>query len=218
MRDDGDAVIGKAEGTGGRISFHTLRQQLLYEVHDPTRYVTPDVVLDMSTIELDDLGGDRVRMRGASGRARPESLKLVAGYDDGWMGSAVVGFCWPDALAKARAVEASIRTQLAERRMAHDELVAEHIGLDTFLGPHADRSNDDQLNEVWLRMALRTRDKRAAEAFPRLFPWLALSGPPYMGGFHGITPPSQLLGLWPTTVRREHVEPHVNVDVAEVGA
>ena len=216
VADDGSATIGKAAGSGGRINFHTLRQQLLYEVHDPTRYITPDVVLDISTIELDDLGADRVRVRGASGRARPDTLKLIAGYDDGWMGHAVVGFCWPDALAKAQAVEQSIRTQVAERGLAHGELIAERIGHDTFLGPHADRANDAELNEVWLRMALRTPDRRVADAFPRLFPWLALSGPPYMGGFHGIAPASRLLGLWPTTVRRELVEPGITVDVADV--
>ncbi len=216
VRDDGDAVIGKAPGTGGRISFHTLRQQLLYEVHDPHAYVTPDVVLDMSTIELDDLGRDRVRVRGARGRARPDTLKMVAGYDDGWMGHAVVGFCWPDAIAKARAVERSIREQVAERGLQHDELIAELIGHDTFLGLHADASRIDDANEVWLRMALRTRHGRVAEAFPRLFPWLALSGPPYMGGFHGIAPASQLLGLWPAVVRRDLVEPDVKVDVVEV--
>jgi hypothetical protein len=215
VREDGSAVIGKAPGTGGRINFHTLRQQLLYEVHDPHAYVTPDVVLDLGTIALDDLGDDRVRVSGAGGKPRPGALKVVAGYDDGWMGHAVVGFCWPDALRKARAVEASIRTQVAERRLPCDELVAEYLGLDTFLGPHAARGDDDELNEVWLRMALRSRDKRAADAFPRMFPWLALSGPPYMGGFHGIAPASRLLGLWPTLVRREQVEPQVRVELID---
>ena len=213
--EDGSALITKAPGTGGRINFHTVRQQLLYEVHDPRAYLSPDVVLDMGELQLDDLGADRVRLSGARGHVPPPTLKLVAGYEDGWMGQAVVGFCWPDALAKARAVVETVQTQLAEKRLAHDELCAEYLGHDCFLGPHADTSRADELNEVWLRMAIRCADRRTADAFPRLFPWLALSGPPYMGGFHGIAPATQLLGLWPTRVRRELVEPHVGIRLIE---
>lgn len=213
--EDGSAIVTKAPSSGGRINFHTLRQQLLYEVHNPHAYYSPDVVLDMGTLRLDDLGQDRVRVSGATGRPRPEALKVVAGFEDGWMGQAVIGFCWPDALAKARAVVASVQVQMKERRMAHDELCVEYVGHDTFLGPHADTSRADDLNEVWLRMAVRCADKRVAEGFPRLFPWMALSGPPYMGGFHGVSPASQLLGLWPTRVRRELVEHEVQVQLLQ---
>ena len=213
VSEDGSAVITKAPGTGGRINFHTLRQQLLYEVQNPHAYLSPDVVLDMGTLHLDDLGHDRVRVRGATGRPAPPSLKIVAGFEDGWMGQAVIGFCWPDALAKADAVVASVKQQLLERKMAHQELCVERLGHDTFLGPHADTRQAAELNEVWLRMAIRCTDKRVADGFGRLFPWMALSGPPFMGGFHGITPASQLLGLWPTTVRRELVESTVNIQL-----
>lgn len=215
VQADGTAVITKAPGTGGRVDFHTVRQQLLYEVHDPHRYVSPDVVLDMGTLRLDDLGGDRVQVSGATGLPRPERLKVVAGYEDGWMGSAVVGFSWPDAWRKARAVARQVRASLAEAGVRVDDFVEEHLGLDTFLGPHADLSGRDQLNEVWLRLAIRTPDKAVADGFGRHLPWLALSGPPYMGGFHGITPASRLLGLWPSTVARHRVEPRVQVDLLE---
>jgi hypothetical protein len=211
--ENGSAVITKAPGTGGRINFHTLRQQLLYEVHDPRRYLSPDVVLDLGAVQLDELGPNRVRLSGAAGSPPPDTLKLVAGYEDGWMGQALVGFCWPDALAKARAVVAGIKTQLQEKRMAHEELCVEFLGHDSFLGPHADTRHEAALNEVWLRMAVRCADRRVAEAFPRLFPWMALSGPPFMGGFHGIQPASQLLGLWPSQLRREHIEAQVQVEV-----
>jgi hypothetical protein len=218
VSEDGAALITKAPGTGGRVDFDTVRQQLLYEVHDPRRYLAPDVVLDMDALRLDDLGADRVRVRGAIGHARPERLKVVAGYDDGWMGQCVIGFCWPDAMAKARATIASVQTQLAERGLAVEELHSEFIGHDAFLGPHADRAHEAELNEVWLRMAVRTREQRTADAFPRLFPWMALSGAPYMGGFHGITPASRLLGVWPTLVAREPVEERLEVTLMDTGA
>jgi hypothetical protein len=216
VSEDGTAVITKAPGTGGRVDFDTLRQQLLYEVHDPHRYVSPDVVLDMGTLRLSDLGGDRVEVKGATGRPRPERLKIVAGYEDGWMGSSVVGFCWPDAYRKAQAAVALVKQSLQEQRVPIDEMLVEYLGLDACLGPHADRSQRDDLNEVWVRVAVRTQDKRHADGLGRHFPWLALSGPPYMCGFHGITPGSQLLGVWPALVARELVESRVNISLLEV--
>lgn len=215
VSEDGSAVITKAPGTGGRIDFHTVRQQLLYEVHDPSRYLSPDVVLDMSALRLDDLGSDRVHLSGARGLARPATLKVVAGFEDGWMGQATVGFCWPDALAKADAVVESVKRQIAERGLRVQQLCVERLGHDAFLGPHAAPADTDPA-EVWLRMAVRCADARSADAFPRLFPWMALSGPPFMGGFHGIAPASQLLGMWPSLVRREQVEPAVRVELSEV--
>lgn len=216
VREDGVAVITKAPQTGGRVNFDTVRQQLLYEVHDPHAYFSPDVVLDMGALRLTDLGDDRVEVRGATGKSRPQQLKIVAGYEDGWMGHAVIGYCWPDAYRKAEATVALIEQALREQKLAVEETHVEYLGVDAFLGPHADRSARDQMNEVWLRMAVRTRDRRAADAFPRLFPLLALSGPPYIGGFHGIAPASQLLGVWPTLATREHIEAGVEVKIEEI--
>jgi hypothetical protein len=215
VREDGTAIICKAPGTGGRIDFDTVRQQLLYEVHNPHAYFSPDVVLDMGTLRLDDLGGDRVRVSGATGRPRPEKLKIVAGYEDGWAGTATIGYSWPGAMKKARATEAIVRQQLAEQKLSFDEIHTEFLGYDSLLGPLADDSQVDALNEVYLKMSVRAKERRLAEAFPRQFPWLALSGPPTASGFSGIEPARQLLGLWPTLVRRELVEPQVSISVTE---
>ncbi|HYS11988.1 MAG TPA: acyclic terpene utilization AtuA family protein [Burkholderiaceae bacterium] len=216
VREDGVAIITKAPHTGGRVSFDTVRQQLLYEVQNPHAYFSPDVVLDMGTLRLTDLGDDRVEVQGATGKPRPAQLKIVAGYEDGWMGHAVIGFCWPDAYRKAEATVALIEQALREQKLPIEETQVEYLGLDAFLGPHADRSARDQMNEVWLRMAVRTRERHVAEAFPRQFPWLALSGPPYMGGFHGIAPASQLLGVWPALAARERIETKVDVQIEEM--
>ena len=100
VSEDGSALLTKAPGTGGKVSFDTLRQQLLYEVHDPHAYYSPDVVLDMGTLDFDDQGNDAVRITGAGGAKRPDTLKVVAGYHDGWMGTGMIGFSWPDAYLK----------------------------------------------------------------------------------------------------------------------
>src|SRR6185295_17720210 len=173
VSEDGGAIITKAPGTGGRINFDTVRQQLLYEVHDPHAYLSPDVVLDMSTLRLDDLGDDCVRLSGASGRARPERLKVVAGFHDGHKAEVTWGFSWPDAYAKAQAAVAIVKTQLAEKRIPHDELFVEYPGLNSAHGALAPLpAQVDELNEVWVRLVLRTQEKSAADGFGRLFPWM----------------------------------------------
>jgi len=212
---DGSAVITKAPGTGGRVDFDTVRQQLLYEVHNPHRYFSPDVVLDMGTLSVTDLGMDRVEVKGASGLPRTDTLKIVGGYADGWAGSATIGYSWPQDYAKAQTAERIVRQLVAERKLDYEEIHTEFIGLNSLLGPLADMSRADELNEVYLRMAVRTQDRRMAEAFPRQFPWLALSGPPTASGFSGIDAPRALLGLWPTLVRRDLIEAQVTVRVNE---
>ncbi|HZW19710.1 acyclic terpene utilization AtuA family protein [Noviherbaspirillum sp.] len=214
--ESGTATITKAPGTGGRISFDTVRQQLLYEVQDPRRYYSPDVVLDMGTIRLDDLGDDRVRVSGATGRPRPAELKIVGGYQDGWMGQATFGYSWPQAYQKAERTAAIVTGLLQEQGMQYDEMRVEYLGYDSILGRLADPSQRDALNEIYLRMAIRAQDKRVADGFGRLFPWLALSGPPFVGGRYAMQPASELLGIWPALAERGLIEERVAVDVMEV--
>jgi hypothetical protein len=216
VSEDGSAIICKAPDTGGRISFDTLREQLLYEVHDPRNYFSPDVVLDMSALRLEDLGNDRVRVTGAIGKPRPQQLKIVGGYHDGWMGQASFGYSWPQAYKKAERAAQIVQQGLREQKLAVDDLCIEYLGYDSLLGPLVDSNQRDNLNEVYLRMALRTQDKRVADGFGRMFPWLALSGPPFVGGRINIQPASELLGIWPTLVRRELIEPAITVDTMEV--
>ncbi len=212
---DGSALITKAPGTGGRVNFDTVRQQLLYEVHNPHAYHSPDVVLDMGGIRLDDEGHDRVRLTGARGRPPGERLKVVAGFRDGYKAEVTWGFSWPDAWDKSLQAQATIRALLKERRVPHDELYVEHPGLNSAHGPLAPMPAADalnQLNEVWTRLVLRTPDKHAAEGFGRLFPWMGLSGPAYTCGFTGLHNVSELLGIWPTLVNRGAVEAGVKVE------
>jgi len=213
---DGSALFTKAPGTGGLISFDTIRQQLLYEVHNPHAYVSPDVVLDMGTIRFDDEGGDRVRISGAAGAARPARLKIVAGYQDGWMGAGMIGFAWPEAYAKCEKSAQIIQTLVEEHRWAVEDTNIEYIGYDSLLGANADPRYRDELNECFLRMTIRTKDKRVADGFGRLFPWLGLSGPPYVGSMKGIQPARELLGIWPTLVQRELVEKNTKIEIESI--
>lgn len=218
VSEDGSALITKAPGTGGRINFDTVRQQLLYEVHDPGHYASPDVVMDLSRVRLEDLGNDAVRMTGVRGHARPAQLKVVGGFRDGYKAEVTWGFSWPDAHDKALAAVEMVKAQLADKRMAHDELFVEFPGLNSAHGPLAPLPAPAvlaELNEVWVRMAIRTQDKAVAEGFGRLFPWMALSGPAYTCGFHGLNNSSELLGIWPALLDRQAVEAAVQVEVLQ---
>lgn len=213
---DGSAILTKPPGTGGRVSFDTVRQQLLYEVHNPHAYVSPDVVLDMGTLKFDDQGSDRVRVSGASGAARPEKLKVVAGYHDGWMGTGMIGFAWPEAYAKCEKSAEVIQAWVEERGWPVEESNIEYIGYNSLLGANADPTHRDQLNECFLRMTIRTRDRKVADGFGRLFPWLGLSGPPYVGSLKGVQPAKELLGIWPTLVHRRAIEKNTKIETENV--
>ena len=212
---DGTAFITKAPGTGGRVNFDTVRQQLLYEVHNPHAYQSPDVVLDMGRIALQEEGHDRVRLSGARGLPPSEQLKVVAGYRDGFKAEVTWGFSWPDAWDKSQAAQATIRSLLADKRVPHDALFVEYPGLNSAhgaLAPLPDAAALNEMNEIWTRLVLRTPVKAAADGFGRLFPWLALSGPAYTCGFTGLHNTSELLGIWPTLVPRAAVEAGVQVE------
>ncbi len=219
--EDGSALITKAPGTGGRVNFDTVRQQLLYEVHNPHAYFSPDVVLDMGGIRLQDDGGDRVRLTGARGTAPTDTLKVVAGFRDGYKAEVTWGFSWPDAWDKAQAAQATIRTLLKDKRIPHDELYVEYPGLNSAHGALAPCPKPDalnQANEIWTRLVLRTPDKAAADGFGRLFPWMGLSGPAYTCGFTGLHNTSELLGIWPTLIPRAEVEAGVQTQMLGAGA
>ena len=98
---DGSCIVGKAAGTGGLVDARTVKEQLLYEVHDPAAYVTPDVVADISEATVTELGPDRVRLAGVKGHARTPTLKALAFFDGGWLGEAEISYAGPNAEARA---------------------------------------------------------------------------------------------------------------------
>ncbi|ODT76913.1 MAG: hypothetical protein ABS76_29545 [Pelagibacterium sp. SCN 64-44] len=109
---DGSFVITKAEGTGGLVDLRTVKEQLLYEIHDPAAYLTPDVTLDIAAVELEALGSDRVRVTGARGHAAPPSLKATVSYAGDWLGEAEISYAGPNALARAKLAITTIHERI----------------------------------------------------------------------------------------------------------
>ena len=157
-------------------------------------------------------------LTGATGHPRPAQLKVVGGYRDGFKAEVTWGFSWPDAYDKALAAVEMVKTQLADKAVPHEVLFVEFPGLNSAhgaLAPMPDAAALAGLNEVWVRLVLRTRDKKAADGFGRLFPWMALSGPAYTCGFHGLHNTSELLGIWPALIDRRLVEAHTRVELLQ---
>ncbi|WP_180902593.1 acyclic terpene utilization AtuA family protein [Martelella soudanensis] len=109
---DGGFVITKPAGTGGLVSERTVKEQLLYEIHDPAGYLTPDVTLDISEVTVRQIGEDRVRVEGARGRAAPEKLKVTVSYHGDFFGEAEISYAGPNALNRARLAQRTIRERI----------------------------------------------------------------------------------------------------------
>src|SRR5262249_31991384 len=150
---DGVALLTKPVGTGGRVSVDTVKEQLLYEVLDPRLYMNPDVVADFTSVVLRDVAPDVVEVSGVRGRERPESLKAILGYLDGYAGTISIGYSWPDAVQKARRTESLVSRLVARAGLHPLETVVELIGVDSTHGSAAPVPDDP--NEVVLRIASR---------------------------------------------------------------
>lgn len=133
--DDGTAVITKVAGSGGCVSEATCKEQLLYEIHDPARYFTPDVIADFSAVEVREVAPDRVRVSGARGHARPDTLKVSVGYRDGFVGEGQISYAGPGAVARARLALEVVAERLTIAGVALREARFELVGVEALHGP-----------------------------------------------------------------------------------
>lgn len=210
-RPDGSIVITKHEGTGGLVSQQTVKEQLLYEIGDPARYITPDCVADFTSIRLADDGPNRVLLRGVKGRPATDSYKVSMSYLDGYTAVGTLTYAWPDALEKAKAADAILRTRLADLGLAFEEIRTEYLGVDSSHGPIAAPVADP--NEVVLRIGVRAQDRAAVERFGMEIAPLILTGPPSVTGFAGGRPrPSEVVAYWPALIAKTAVTPAVIVE------
>ncbi|OYU06790.1 MAG: ABC transporter substrate-binding protein [Pseudomonas sp. PGPPP1] len=175
---DGEAVITKVTGSGGRVSRATCTEQLIYEVHDPAAYLTPDVTADFSQVGFVEEGIDRVRAAGAGGRSRPEQLKVSVGYLDGWIGEGQMSYGGPGAVARAQLARDVVLKRLELMGVKMQDVRAELIGMDSLHGP---RSTVEPW-EVRLRVAARCEDRSEAVRVGNEVETLYTNGPSGGGG------------------------------------
>ncbi|TPG57741.1 DUF1446 domain-containing protein [Roseomonas nepalensis] len=184
VSEDGTATITKVPGSGGRVTPATVKEQLLYEVHDPARYLQPDVAADFSGVRVEALGEDAVRVSGGDGAPRTGSLKVSVGCHEGWFGEGQISYAGPGALARGRLALEIVRERL--RLIGHEaeELRFDLIGVDSILGPDAGSGADGAPapREVRARVIGRCHSPEEAERIGHEVDSLYLNGPASGGG------------------------------------
>lgn len=206
----GEVIITKHENTGGMVTVQTVSEQLMYEIGDPNNYITPECIADFTTIQLEQVGKDRVRIHDIRGKPATEFYKVSMSYSDGYTAVGTLTYAWPDALQKAKKADEILRTRLSDLGLKFDEIRTEFLGLNSCHGPIAEMPN--VVNEVVLRVGVRSHDQHAVERFGKELAPLILTGPPSVTGFAGGRPkPSEVIAYWPSLIPKNAVEPEVMV-------
>jgi hypothetical protein len=207
--EDGAAVITKVPGSGGAVTRATCTEQLLYEIHDPAAYVTPDVIADFSGVTFVEDGADRVAVHGATGRPRTDSLKASVAYRDGFIGEGQISYCGSGAAARARLGLEIVRERLRLTGVACAELRGDLIGIDALAGAAPGIvAQATEPAEVRLRLAGRTATLADATRIGDEVETLYTNGP---AGGGGVTKAArEVLALDATLVPRDRVRPVVS--------
>ncbi|MGD8466407.1 MAG: DUF1446 domain-containing protein [Anaerolineae bacterium] len=206
-----EAIITKAPDTGGIVNQWTVKEQLLYEVLDPHNYYMPDGIADLGEVTVEEVGENRVEVKGFRGKPRPDTLKLCIGYQDGWIAEGLLLFSWPDALAKAQRAEEIVRKRLKHRvQVEPEEIRFDYVGVNA-LHQHTAPMPDCELNEVGLRIAAKLRTREEADLVRREATHLWTLGG--IGTAFGVPFPLRpVVSLWPTLVPRDAIETKVTVE------
>jgi hypothetical protein len=206
IQESGECVITKHEGTGGRISVPILCEQLVYEIGDPKQYFTPDVVADFTSVKLEEVAENRVKISGVQGAPAPSSYKVSACYANGYKGENTLIYSGPDAVQKAECAR-EIFLKRVEKLQGLEKRV-ELIGVNAC---HGERAESSKPSEVMLRVAARGADKAEVKKFIRELVPLVLSGPPSASGYTSGGQVTEVYSYWPTLVRKSLVDRRVEV-------
>ena len=207
----------KAAGNGGTVSRATVIEQLVYEIGDPAHYLTPDVDVDFTTVEVKADGQDRVAVRGATGRPAPENYKVSLAYENGFAASGQLLVYGDDCVEKARACGEMILERVARAGFKLEESLVECLGggdgvpgQNSFASDSASGNNSASAKEVVLRVSVHDARREAVERFAKEFAPLITSGPPGLAGYAVGRPQVRpVFAYWPTLVPKRCVEAKV---------
>lgn len=194
MSADGSFVVGKAPGTGGCVTRRTVVEQLLYEIHDPAAYLTPDVVADLSRCEVVEVDRDRVRVSGVRGHPRPETLKATVCYEGGWLAEGEISYAGPNAAERARLAAQVVSERMRILGMADLRIRADLIGIASVFADDAgewwtSRRGPCESDDVRLRICAATQRQGEGEQLLREVTALYTCGPAGGGGVRtALTP------------------------------
>ena len=209
--ENGNFIITKPDGTAGTVNFNTVREQLVYEIGDPENYITPDVIADFTSLSLEDLGSDRVKVKDVKGKPKPEKLKVSICYQDAYKAEGTLVYTWPKAYQKAKVAAETVFKRLEKIGLSFDRKRVEYIGVNS-CHEQLVKVEVDSVSEVMLRIAVGDRDLMKVKRFTREMAPLVLNGPPsvaaYSGGKRAV---QEIFAYWPALLSREHVEAKVSI-------
>jgi len=208
---DGEFVITKHEGTGGRVNVQSVKEQLLYEMGDPKAYITPDVVADFSSIRLAPDGENRVKVFGITGNPNTEFYKVSIAYSAGWKAVGTLVYAWPDAYEKAKAADIILRERLERLGLKFELILTEFVGINATHGHLAGEPPKD-IPETQLRFGVRGQSKADVERFTKELAPLILTGPPAVTGFAGGRPKvEEIMAYFPALIPKDLIETKVEI-------
>ena len=208
---DGEFVITKHEGTGGRVNVQSVKEQLLYEMGDPKAYITPDVVADFSSIRLAPDGENRVKVFGITGNPNTEFYKVSIAYSAGWKAVGTLVYAWPDAYEKAKAADIILRERLERLGLKFELILTEFVGINA-THSHLAGEPPKYIPETQLRFGVRGQSKADVERFTKELAPLILTGPPAVTGFAGGRPKvEEIMAYFPALIPKDLIETKVEI-------
>jgi len=211
VADEGPIVVTKVSGSGGAVTAATCKEQLLYEIHDPSAYITPDTVADFSRVTVTEVAYDRVAVDGATGRARPETLKVSLGYRDGYIGEGQISYAGSGAVRRARLAAAVARDRLERSGIASGDVRCDLIGVSAVHGEAMSAAAAEPY-EVRVRVAARAPSREAAERIGEEVESLYTNGP--AGGGGATRSVREVVAIASTFIPRALVPCTVRLEVA----
>lgn len=206
VSEDGAIVITKVEGSGGKVTEHTCKEQILYEVHDPKTYLTPDVTADFSQITFTEIAPNRISVTGVTGRARTDTLKVSVGYKDGYMGEGQMSYAGPGALARGQLALDIVKERLKITGVKASELRFDLIGVNAI---HADvLAPAPEPTEVRVRVTGRCDTMKEAVRIGNEVETLYTNGPASGGG--ATKSAKQVVAMLSALFPREKVIPVID--------
>jgi hypothetical protein len=218
VSDDGSCIVTKPSGTGGRVTEMTVKEQLVYEIGDPDNYLSPDVTVSFLKLTVEDLGNDRVRVSGATGKPRPDTLKVSATFRDGFRAAGTLTIIGRDARAKARRVGAFVFQRVRDAGFTLRDTIIETIS-SVVSSDQKDSPHPEGIEESILRVAVEADEREAVERFSReLMPYIT-AGPQGTTGYaEGRPRVHQVVRYWPSLISHGAVAPQVKILSSVVGA
>lgn len=202
---DGHCTISKPPGTGGRIDACTVKEQLLYEVHDPSRYLTPDVIADISQASVEETAPDHVRVTGITGHPRPDELKVNVCHHNGWLAEAEISYAGIQAEARAHLAADIVQHRMGPEVRLRKDLIGVVSILDSDDGQLSASRPSTGCRDIRLRLAMAHHDRATAQQLLREVNALYTCGPAGGGGVR--TTLRRRLNTISCTIAREALEP-----------